>query len=228
MAAAVGGVDFPVTVGEAAPLPPWGGPTGGDASGPVGLSRATVSGPLRRFLDPPSATGPVVVSAARELVVIDSNVSGLGELFERGRPRVGVDVIVLRDDRDGLSQISEALRGRTGLTALHLISHGADGVVSLGNGVIDARTLASRSSEIAGWSASLAEGADLLVYGCDVAAGPAGRGFLDGLAALTGADVTGNEGLTGSGALGGDWTFEYATGSTRGPARAGSACSRWS
>jgi hypothetical protein len=94
---------------------------------------------------------------------------------------------------------------------VHIISHGADGVVHLGATTLDWKTLQARGSELAGWSASLTADADLLIYGCDVAESAAGRAMLEGMSALTGADVAASTNPTGSRALGGDWTLEYST-----------------
>jgi hypothetical protein len=69
-----------------------------------------------------------------------------------------------------------------------------------------------RSGLLQSWAGALGRGADLLLYGCDVAADVMGQGFVQQLAALTGADVAASTNRTGSGALGGDWTLEYQTG----------------
>ena len=57
------------------------------------------------------------------------------------------------------------------------------------------------------------EDADILIYGCDVAAGSTGRAFIDLLAQLTEADVAASTDTTGASFLGGDWTLEAQTGS---------------
>jgi len=82
----------------------------------------------------------------------------------------------------------------------------------LGNVTLDQTTLAQRGGEIAAWSAALAANADLLIYGCDVAAGSAGEKLVGDLAALTGADVAASTDATGSALLGGNWVLEQASG----------------
>ncbi len=57
-------------------------------------------------------------------------------------------------------------------------------------------------------AAALSQDADLLLYGCDVAATESGVTFLDALAAATGADVAASNGDTGAESLGGDWVLE--------------------
>src|SRR5262249_24309112 len=53
---------------------------------------------------------------------------------------------------------------------------------------------------------------DLLLYGCDVAAGAAGEQCIADLARLTAADVAASTDLTGATALGGNWALEAHTG----------------
>jgi hypothetical protein len=65
---------------------------------------------------------------------------------------------------------------------------------------------------VAAWSKALSADADILLYGCDVAATAQGRLLADTLARLTGADVSASDDATGHASLGGDWNLEYKTG----------------
>ena len=58
----------------------------------------------------------------------------------------------------------------------------------------------------------MAEGADLLIYGCDFAGSAQGRDMVETLSALTGADVAASTDKTGVGDRGGDWELEYEAG----------------
>ena len=70
----------------------------------------------------------------------------------------------------------------------------------------------ARAAQIASWGDALSADADVLLYGCDVAASADGRALVGGLAQLTGADVAASDDLTGAAALGGDWELEFSTG----------------
>ena len=72
--------------------------------------------------------------------------------------------------------------------------------------------LAAYAGQIATWRDALADDGDLLLYGCDLAGGEDGRTLLEGLRALTGADVAASTDDTGHAVLGGDWELEYARG----------------
>jgi len=65
---------------------------------------------------------------------------------------------------------------------------------------------------LAAWREALSPDADLLIYGCSVAAGSDGIGFVHALSELTGADVAASDDATGSAAAGGDWALEVTSG----------------
>src|SRR5262249_23063604 len=98
------------------------------------------------------------------------------------------------------------------LSAVHLVAHGAPGLVSLGSGMLSAASLPSYAGELATLKASLAPGADLSSWSCDVAAGPGGQALLDGLSAASGATVAASTHAVGAAALGGSWQLDAQTG----------------
>ena len=156
-------------------------------------------------------------SMQHEVVFIDSRVADPGLLInDLKTPRDGVDyqVFMLDPNQDGVAQISAVLAGLHGINAIHIVSHGEDGAILIGNTLLSAAALDSGPdrSEIASWSSALAPGADLMLYGCDVAHDPEGKAFVRELGNLTGAAVAANTGLTGLGSLGGTWTLGYDTG----------------
>ncbi|MFM2052137.1 MAG: hypothetical protein RL456_174, partial [Pseudomonadota bacterium] len=163
------------------------------------------------------ADSPWQLDTRRELVVIDGGIEGAGELALHWWSQAGagrqLDVVMLDAGRDGLDQLDALLATRRDLAALHLVTHGAEGLLQLGTTRLDAAALQSRAAAVAGWGEALADGGDLMVWGCDVAAGAAGQLFVGRLAALTGADVAASDDPTGSEAMGGDWTLEYQYGS---------------
>ncbi|SMP76920.1 tandem-95 repeat protein [Noviherbaspirillum suwonense] len=156
-----------------------------------------------------------VAHQGRELLIVAAGIADSRTLLD-GLARDGraIDVLELDPAQDSLDQISAALAGRHDLTAIHVLSHGASGALQLGAGgdTLDAATLAARGAEIGRWGDALQAGGDILLYGCDVAAGDAGAAFVRQLSALMGADVAASDNLTGDRALHGDWTLEFSTG----------------
>lgn len=110
--------------------------------------------------------------------------------------------------RDGVQQIHDYLAANTGkvgaidivikLASVDVVFHGAPGEITLGSTVLNATNLASYTSQLADIGSRLTAGADLLLYGCDVASGTTGQQFISALAAATGADVAASTDLTGS------------------------------
>ncbi|AUP76932.1 hypothetical protein CWS02_19965 [Enterobacter sp. EA-1] len=121
-------------------------------------------------------------------------------------------MVLLDSSKDGLSQMAEWAQTHSGYDAIHIISHGAEGRLYLGDLTLDSTTLASRQSDLSALGAALTDSGDILLYGCSVASGE-GVNFINSLASATGADVAASSDLTGSVAKGGNWTLEKSVGS---------------
>ena len=140
-----------------------------------------------------------------ELIFIDESVGAYETLLQdlmSGDGSTEYSVIVLNGNSDGVEQISDALGGMENLDAIHVLSHGAEGRVQLGASWLDNTSLADNRAAIAGWGNALSDGADILIYGCNLAGNAEGLALVDSLVELTGADVAGSDDLTGSVALG--------------------------
>ncbi len=126
----------------------------------------------------------------------------------------GVQVVVLDGHGDGLTQMTDWLAQQLAgsIDAVHVFSHGAVGSVVLGSITLDSASLDARQDELAQLGQALTPNGDILLYGCNVAAGETGAQFVGRLAQLTGADVAASTNLTGAARRGGDWVLEYATG----------------
>ena len=148
---------------------------------------------------------------ARQLVVIDSAVDDYEQLISSLDS--STQVLLLDANSNGVEQISQALRsaGHT-FDAIHIVSHGEDGGVQLGNQWLNSDSLQAVASELAQWTHWLSSDADVLFYGCNLAETEAGTEFVESVAALTGADVAASDNLTGHESLGGDWDFEFVVG----------------
>ena len=156
------------------------------------------------------------VNLARELVIVDGGVENrealLASIIE-DYPDSALEIRFLDSDRNGIDQISEILsESDQKYDAIHLLSHGDDGQIQLGNTTLDDSNLSQYADQISGWAESLTDDADLLIYGCNLAETSQGQTFAQSLAAVTGADVAASDDLTGHESLGGDWDLEFSTG----------------
>jgi hypothetical protein len=150
--------------------------------------------------------------SATEVVFVDPTVPDYESLLAGMGPNV--EVVVLDASRDGVEQIAASLSGRSGIDAIHLISHGDAGTLQLGTGTLNAESMSTRyADEFTTIQQTLSEQADILVYGCNFAEGDVGQAAVARLAELTGADVAANSDRTGHIDLGGDWKFETQVGS---------------
>ncbi|WP_167010632.1 Ig-like domain-containing protein [Comamonas sp. Tr-654] len=154
--------------------------------------------------------GPAGSTQRQEVVFIDGQVSNVGELL--AGLSANAEVVVLDPSKDGLQQMADYLKGRENLDAIHLLSHGADGTVQLGNVWLASTNLAEHRAALESIGAALKADGDLMIYGCDVGQGDKGQAFIDQLASITGADVAASVDDTGSVALGGNWTLERSSG----------------
>jgi hypothetical protein len=161
--------------------------------------------------EPPATEPPTEKARPTEVLFIDSTVTDPAVIA--GAVRDGVEVIAIPAGADSLDYMVDSLAGRSGLTAIHLASHGADGTLLLGGETLTLGDLTDRADDWAALGAALAPGGDLLLYGCDIGAGAEGRAYLDRLATLTGADVAASDDSTGAESLGGDWDLEVTSGS---------------
>jgi len=121
-------------------------------------------------------------------------------------------IVTLDDQLSGVDQITQTLARLQNVSAVDILSHGAAGLITVGTTQLSEADLTQFSSEIAQWKSSLAAGADIVLYGCDVAGSSAGIQFVQQMAALTGANVAAATQDVGSPAEGGTWTLGYSTG----------------
>jgi len=121
-------------------------------------------------------------------------------------------IIVLNGTENGFDQINSVLSQYNDLDAIHIVSHGSDGMIQLGGSWLTAGNILQHMAELQSWGMALTDRGDILIYGCDVAAGPEGQAFIDTVARLTNADVAASTDKTGDLSRGGNWSFEYVAG----------------
>ena len=151
-----------------------------------------------------------VEPSRRELVFIDPAVAGWQEIV--AGIRSGVEIIVLDPARSALDQIATGIGSGAPVDALHLISHGAEGVLKIGDIALDLAALPGVGTRLADIGAGLTSDADVLLYGCDIGRGAGGGAFLSALARATGADIAASIDATGATLRGGNWQLEQQTG----------------
>lgn len=142
----------------------------------------------------------------REVAFVDITVSDYQTLVDGVGEGVEVYLVSSMDD------INSILKNETNIDAIHILSHGNTGEISVGNDVLNQNTLSNFDEILQSMKSSLNENGDILLYGCNVASDGSGQEFIDLLASETQADVAASDDLTGSSTLNGDWDLEVISG----------------
>ncbi|MDT9176300.1 MAG: Ig-like domain-containing protein, partial [Limnospira sp. PMC 1256.20] len=149
------------------------------------------------------------LKTGQQVVIIDSGVKDYRELISG--LRAVADVIILSPNRDGVLQIAETLHQYNTIAQIHIICHGSPGCLKLGNVELTSETLPHYSQHLGTLNDKLHD-SSIILYGCQVAAGPKGETFLKQLHQLTRANITASTTPTGNHQLGGDWDFQINIG----------------
>ena len=156
---------------------------------------------------PSAATG-----ASHPVYFVDSAVADSAAILNTLAP--DAEIHRIEEGQDGIGVIAAALSGRSDIPSIHIISHGSEGRLMLGSAVLDMASMqGDYLDDLTAIGQALAANGDILVYGCDFAAGENGLQAAIVLGGITGADVAASDDLTGATRLGGDWDLEQVTGS---------------
>jgi len=166
-----------------------------------------IDSPAEHFAATPSSTTP---GERHEIVFIDTSVKNKQQLLDS--LAAGTEVVVLDANSDGLKQMADYLNGRSGIDAIHFISHGGEASLQVGLTRLGLDNVAKAQSQLSAIGSSLAENGDFLIYGCDTSKGERGAAFVEKLANFTGADIAASNDWTGDASKGGDWVLETSTG----------------
>ncbi|MEL6106236.1 MAG: DUF4347 domain-containing protein, partial [Planctomycetota bacterium] len=176
---------------------------------PVRLeARLLLAADVGEAFDAPSQQ--VTDSARTEVVFVDADVEE-AEWLAAGVAD-DAELVLLSQDQDSIVQISDFLATRDRVDAIHIVTHGSDGVVRFANHDLGLKEVEFHADRLRGWRDVLSNDADILFYACDLADGHAGRSLIRRVAELTGADVAASTDRTGHGSRGGDWDLEASTG----------------
>ncbi|MGB3513891.1 MAG: DUF4347 domain-containing protein, partial [Microcoleaceae cyanobacterium] len=165
-----------------------------------------------------------IANATKSILFIDPTVDNYQTLINGTNP--GIEVVLLDTYRDGIQQITETLVPHQGVKAVHIVSHGTSGCLYLGNSELNLETIENYAEQLQQWGEILDRNADILIYGCNVAADLV---FIQKLRELTGANIAASATATGNPKLGGDWNLEISFGEVSTPlAFAAEVCQAYS
>ncbi|MDB9511191.1 DUF4347 domain-containing protein [Kamptonema animale CS-326] len=145
----------------------------------------------------------------KQIIFVDDSVKDYQSLISGIN---GAEIAILNDKSSGIEQITAALANKKDIEALHILSHGSPGNLQIGAEGLNGNNIENFSTQLKQWGKALTEKGEILLYGCDVAAGETGLQFIQNLYQLTGADIAASNNKTGNKALGGDWELEVKIG----------------
>jgi glucose/arabinose dehydrogenase len=158
--------------------------------------------------------GLIGESHHQELVFIDAAITDAAILTSKFH---NARVIQLNGELDGIDQITNVLGQSQDIASIHIISHGSQGDIQLGNSHLNWASLPNYGEKLQQWRAALTTDADVLFYGCNIGAGVEGGTLVREISQITGADIAASNNLTGNAALGGDWNLEVHSGKIEAP-----------
>ena len=144
---------------------------------------------------------PFLRQTATTIVFIDASLSDY-QTLQAGIIE-GVKSVIISPDQDGIEQISQILQQYPHITTIHILSHGAPGCLYLGNSQLNLTNIHNYTQQLQQWQPQ-----NILLYGCNVAAGDAGAEFIHKLHQITNATISASTTKTGNAALGGNWQLE--------------------
>jgi VCBS repeat-containing protein len=167
----------------------------------------TIPGPLLTSVDEPNKPEKETV-----LVVLDKGIADFELLLNDIQSHFPTEYSLLLIDSttDGWQQLSQYLENRKGIEEVHLFSHAVSGALQLGTSRVDLDDLLSEETS-AIWQRALHQEADILLYGCDLAATPSGATFVSQFALFSGADVAASIDRTGT-YVNSNWDLEFTVG----------------
>jgi hypothetical protein len=152
------------------------------------------------------------VGDRKELIVVDGSLENLQSLLDN-ISRIAPDktLLVLDPVNSEAEQLTSFLQEHSGqFDAIHVLSHGGPGWISLKDQVLSLDSLEQNAALWNSVKTGLTETGDLLLYGCNVTNDANGQTQINALATFTGADIAASTDLTGSD---GNWVLETMSGS---------------
>ncbi|MBE9461683.1 DUF4347 domain-containing protein [Dyadobacter subterraneus] len=147
----------------------------------------------------------------KDVVIIDKSLENYQDLVHSSAKDA---LVILAENTDsGFLALQDKISSLRGVRRLHILTHGTRGNLVLGRQQLNEQNLEKFNGFWKAISNSLeSEKSELLIYSCQLAAGEAGKSFVNKLHDLLGISVAGSVDNTGSGQKGGNWDLEYVAG----------------
>lgn len=165
-----------------------------------GNGEASIDGPTAGCLNENDAT------VSTSVLLIDSSVADRDTLLAGLHP--GVDAFLIKNGAS--ANLAKQLETRGRINDLHIVTHGAPGVLSLGGDRVDAASLQSDHPLVRMLKAVTDAGSKVALWACNVGQSEIGSAFTAALTDLTGATVFAADSPVGAATKGGSWSIGLA------------------
>ena len=98
---------------------------------------------------------------AAEIVFVDSDVADLTAVADPVTN--GAQIVILDSQSNGVEQIQQYLADRSGVKAIHIVSHGSNGQLQLGATQLNHQSLSENAQSLRDWAGALTSEADISV-----------------------------------------------------------------
>ena len=153
--------------------------------------------------------------ASRQLLVVDTDIDGYQSFIDdltSADNSHQYDFLAIDGGDSGIDRVSSYLAEHGRYDAVHVIGHGTADKLQLGIDELSATSVSAYQEQFFDWRQGLGDEADILIYGCEIAASPAGQELIRQIAIFTNADIAASDDLTGHAERQGDWDLEYVHG----------------
>lgn len=148
----------------------------------------------------------------KTVVVIDSSVPDAEALANEFESDAATEVVFLSVTEDGVDTLTTYLSALEGVQQIKIFTHSDGSSLKLGSADINSTTIDLYQKHFLSWQTNLDADADIMIYGCSLAATDSGLNLIHKLAAYTESDIAASNDLSGHAARQGDWDLEYKTG----------------
>ncbi len=111
---------------------------------------------------------PMATDLRRELILLQEGVHDLeslvADIYSQATADRQFEVVYLNRLESGFDQLDRLLAGYDDLDAIHLVSHGSNGMIQLGGSWLTAESIENHSASLQRWGMSLDPNGDILIY----------------------------------------------------------------
>ena len=158
---------------------------------------------------------PLTDDKKKSLYIVTKSDQSLVDLAKK--LKVSGEFVIEASSKDSLARIVSRVKDAvndSSLDTIHIIGHGGENDLRVGSTTLSQKSISYHKKSLSALAQKLKPGADVLLYGCEIAGNERGKQLVEALSLQLGADVAASTDLTFSDLNRGtsDWELEYQVG----------------